>query len=399
MSDPSVDHTAPEAGLAPVVALTRELVSVGARSGEEGPVAEIVMRRMAELGFRDIARDVLGNVTGFVGPESGPVALLFDSHMDVVGVSGDWTVDPFGGEIRDGRLYGRGTTDMKGALAASLCGVSEAARTGRLTRPVAVSASVLEETVEGAALALVLDRIKPEMCVICEPSSLSIKTGQKGRIEIVVETIGIPSHAAHPERGRNPVLLAARALIAIEAMDLMADDALGPMLMVPTDIKSDPYPLVSALPSSVSIRFDRRIGTGDECDKVLTELKALLDGIEPGAFRVHVTADPVTTYTGETRCWDRLLPAWNTGADSDLARAAAQGLRAAGREVVYGTYAFCTNGSEAAGRRGLPTIGLGPGDEADAHINDESISLDDLTGAVDIYRHLTLEIAGRPHGS
>src|SRR5665213_2106385 len=111
-----------------VIELTRALVQVGARSGEEGPVADVVEKAMRDLGYRDISRDRLGNVVGFVGPLGAPLSLLFDGHMDVVAVTGEWTVEPFAGVIRDQRLYGRGTTDMKGPLAAAICGVAEAGR-------------------------------------------------------------------------------------------------------------------------------------------------------------------------------------------------------------------------------------------------------------------------------
>lgn len=377
-----------------VVELTRRLVAIGARSGDEGRIADLVETAMRELGYRDVGRDRLGNVVGFVGPEGADVALLFDSHMDVVAVTGRWSVDPFGGEIRDGRLYGRGTTDMKGALAASLCGVAEAARSGRLTRAVAVSASVLEETVEGGALGEVLDRVRPAMTVICEPSSLVIKTGQRGRIEVIVEATGVPAHAAHPERGRNAILLAARALLAMDAMELPEDPRFGPMVMVPTDIISEPYPLVSALPERVAFRCDRRIGAAEDPETVLGAIRERLEAVAPGAFDVRISRDPLRTYTGVEVAWERHLAAWVQDEDQPLVRAAAASLSDAGLEVRYGSYAFCTNGSESAGRRGIATIGLGPGEEADAHTADESISIDQLNDAVRVYRNLVLKLAG-----
>jgi len=377
-----------------VVELTREFISIAAQSGDESKIADFVEKRMKQLGFYDIARDRLGSVVGFVGPNTPTTALLFDSHMDVVAITGDWSVNPVGGEVRDGRLFGRGTTDMKGALAASLCGVAAAARTGPLERKVAVSATVLEETAEGGALGEVLDRVRPEMTVICEPSSLSIKTGQRGRVEVIVDVIGVPAHAAHPERGRNAIGLAAKAVEALAAMQLKPDSQLGGMILVPTDIKSDPYPLISALPIGVSIRFDRRIGTNDDKASVLQEIQMVLDAIDPVAFRVRASNDPITTYTGQTVRWERFLAAWNTGPATELAQAAAESLRSAGLEVRFGTYAFCTNGSESAGVRGIPTIGLGPGDESQAHIVDESVSILQLNQAVDVYRNLTLKIAG-----
>jgi putative selenium metabolism hydrolase len=377
-----------------VIELARSLVRVGATSGEERPVAAIVASTMKDLGYRDITQDRLGNIVGFVGPAGTSTALLFDGHMDVVRATGVWTVEPFAGVVREGRLYGRGSTDMKGPLAAAIVGVAEAAQTGRLNRAVAVSASVLEETIEGGALGEVIDRVVPEMVVICEPSSLSVKTGQRGRMEIQVQVQGIPAHAAHPERGKNALTLAAVALQAIDRMKLPHDSVLGQAIMVPTDIISNPYPLISALPESVTIRFDRRTVVGETRESVLSALKERLGQIDHEAFQVSITADPVLTYTGETVVWERFLAAWQFGSDLPLAQAAAASLLESGLEVHFGVYAFCTNGSESAGQRNIPTIGLGPGAEADAHTADESISIDELQKAVAAYRNLTLRIAG-----
>jgi putative selenium metabolism hydrolase len=379
-----------------VVELARQLVQVGARSGQEKPVALLIEKAMCDLGYRNITRDRLGNVVGFVGPEGSPTSLLFDGHMDVVEVTGQWTVEPFAGVIRNGRLFGRGTTDMKGPLAAVICGVAQAAQTGGLKRPVAVSASVLEETIEGGALGEVLDRISPEMVVICEPSSLSIKTGQRGRIEIIMDVLGIPAHAAHPERGRNALVLAAEAIQAVGKMALPSDTVLGQAIMVPTDIISHPYPLISALPESVTIRFDRRIIVGETRESVLGELHRRLAEIDSEAFKLRISTDPVSTYTGETVRWERFLAAWKFDRDIPLARAAAASLAKANVAVQFGYYAFCTNGSESAGERNIPTIGLGPGAEGDAHTADESISLDELLKAVETYRNLAINIAGAP---
>ena len=129
------------------IELTQKLVQTPGLSGAEGEVADRVEDAMNALGFCSVFRDALGNVIGFIGPEAETTALLFDAHMDVVPAAGEWRMDPFGGEIMDGRLYGRGSTDTKGGLAAAICGAAAAAKSGRLSRQVAVSATVLEETV------------------------------------------------------------------------------------------------------------------------------------------------------------------------------------------------------------------------------------------------------------
>src|SRR5690606_16149386 len=108
-----------------VVRLTQEMVRIPSLSGQEQDMARYVQNTMHSLGFNDVSLDENGSVLGLVGPADAPIALLFDSHMDIVPVAGLWTVDPFGAEIRNGRLYGRGTTDMKGGLAAALSAVSQ----------------------------------------------------------------------------------------------------------------------------------------------------------------------------------------------------------------------------------------------------------------------------------
>ena len=379
------------------IALTQAFIRTEGLSGAEEKMAELVQTTMQALGYRDIERDEFGSVVGRVGPPSNRAALLFDGHMDVVKVTGRWSVDPFGGIIKEGRLYGRGATDMKGGLAAAICGVALAARTGHLNREVAVSASVLEEVIEGVALGAVLDRIKPEMVVICEPSDMTIKTGQRGRIEIILVVEGIPAHAAHPDRGLNPIDLAVQGLAALSALPMPKLDDFGRGLLVATDVISEPYPSVSLIPSKVAVRFDRRILPGETVEDIKEQMTEALMPIHRTAFKIEISRDPIRTFTGREITAPRFLAAWQIDRDHQLVRAAAEGLREAGGEPRLGVYSFCTNGSESAGRGGIPTIGIGPGREEDAHTIDESVGVEELRLATEAYRNLALKLAGRDY--
>lgn len=379
--------------LSDVIALTREMVRIPSLSGREGDVAALLARRMTEAGFTSVTTDGNGSVLGLIGPEDAEVALLFDGHMDVVPVTGQWRFDPFGGTIHDGRLYGRGTTDMKGGIAAAICGVAAAARERPLRRRIAVSASVLEEIIEGHALASVLDRCRPAAVVICEPSKLQIKRGQKGRLEILLTFHGKPAHAATPHLGVNPLHAAARAFTALEGLNLPTDPVLGAALLVPTDIVSAPYPSISMIPTSTTIRFDRRTLDGETREDVLGQIDACLRTVGLHDFTLAVSDDEVRTFTGESARPTRWLPAWQQPDSTPLVQAATRAVTQAGRSPQVGTWAFCTNGSESAGRRRIPTIGLGPGCEEDAHTIDESIALEQLDGAREIYCNLVLDIA------
>jgi putative selenium metabolism hydrolase len=375
------------------IELAQKLIQTPGLSGAEGEVADRVEDAMNALGFRDVYRDALGNVVGLVGPQAETTALLFDAHMDVVPVAGEWRMDPYGGEIVDGRLYGRGSTDMKGALAAAIYGTAAAAKSGRLRRQVAVSATVLEETLECAALGAVVEQVKPEQVVICEPSNLTIKLGQKGRAEILMTIEGIPAHAAFPDRGKNPIQLAAKALDALEKIEFPKDPFIGEAILVATDIISDPYPSISLIPPQVTIRFDRRTIPGETEDSILNQILNELKRIDARAFSLSVTRDTVQAYTGKVIEAPRIFAAWKVERDIPLVKAAEAGVIAAGLTPEFGFWGFCTNGSETAGKRNIPTIGLGPGTEDDAHIADESIDIEELRKAKIVYEHLILNLA------
>ena len=210
---------------------------------------------------------------GLIGPRDAEVALLFDGHMDVVPVTGSWRSDPFGGEIRDGRLHGRGSTDMKGGIAAAIA----AAALGPETPRGRVGQRAGRDHRRPCA-GLGARRLRAAGVVICEPSKLQIKAGQKGRVELLLTFHGKPAHAATPHVGVNPLHAAAKALTVLETLPLPHDDVLGQALLVPTDIVSDPYPSISMIPGAVTIRFDRRTVSGERLEDVLAQIRGHLAG-------------------------------------------------------------------------------------------------------------------------
>lgn len=375
-----------------VVEITQSLVRVPSLPGNEKQVSILIYEIMKNSGFDDIYIDENGSVIGLVGPKEADIEILFDGHMDVVPVVGNWEFDPFGGEIHNGRLYGRGSTDMKGGLAAAICGIAQIAKTKKLKKRVAISASVLEEVIEGYALSSILDKYRPNAVVICEPSKLKIKASQKGRAEILLTLHGKPAHAANPDFGINPLFAAAQALLALQKIKLPHDEILGAAILVPTDIISNPYPSISMLPTSITIRFDRRLLVGETKEIIHQQIKDCLDQAGVKSFSIELNHDQIETYTGTNAYPERWLPAWETSAHSKIFQAAHHALEKVGLDTTIGSWPFCTNGSESAGKRNIPTIGLGPGAEEDAHIIDESIDVNQLIVATEIYAKMIEEI-------
>jgi putative selenium metabolism hydrolase len=347
-----------------------ELVGIPSPSGDEGAVAERVRVELERLGYA-VEVDTLGNVVGTLDRGAGP-CVLFDAHMDTVGVTDPaaWSVDP-AGERRDGRLYGRGAMDMKGPLAAVVHGAVAAEAAGR----VVVCASIAEELVEGAATVEVARRVHPDVAVICEATGLRVAIGQRGRAELTVEVFGRPTHSARPDLGVNAVDVMADVLAAARAIELPSHPALGPAILVPTDVISRPYPGLSVVPDHCVVTFDRRTLPGESEEDVVAPLRAAVEAaVAPhGATgRVTVAVDRFDSYSGARVEAPNFAPAWFTEVAAEPARTA---LAALGAEPTH--WAFCTNGSGTAAL-GIPTIGFGPGDESLAHRVDEFIALDEL---------------------
>jgi putative selenium metabolism hydrolase len=347
-----------------------ELVGIPSPSGAEAAVAERVRVELERLGYA-VEVDRLGNVVGALDRGGGP-CVLFDAHMDTVGVTDPaaWSADP-AGERRDGRLYGRGAMDMKGPLAAVVHGAVAAEAAGR----VVVCASIAEELVEGAATVEVARRVRPDVAVICEATGLRVAIGQRGRAELTVEVFGRPTHSSRPDLGVNAVDAMADVLAAARAIELPSHPALGPAILVPTDVISRPYPGLSVVPDHCAVTFDRRTLPGESEEDVVAPLRAAVEAaVAPhGATgRVTVAVDRFHSYSGARVEAPNFAPAWFTDAAAEPARTA---LAALGAEPTH--WAFCTNGSGTAAL-GIPTIGFGPGDESLAHRVDEFIAFDEL---------------------
>jgi len=361
----------------------QSLIKVKTLSGQEQPAIELVAAEMQRLGFNHIITDANGSAIGIIqGAQPGPT-LLFDAHCDTVGIAPGvpWQHDPFGATITGDRMYGRGTSDMKGALAAMVYAAAAADKT-KLAGRVAVSASVLEEVLEGVALRTVMNATPPDFVVIGESTNLNLAHGGRGRAEIHLETIGRPAHSSSPHLGINAVHLMLPAIQAIEVMELATDPLLGPAIMALTDIISEPYPGHSVIPSRCRVTYDRRLLAGETPESVLAQLRQL-----PGLAAVYVTipATEYTAYTGVTLASPKFFPAWKLPAEHSFVQTALAGLRSGGLDPKLSAYRFCTNAAYSAGHANVPTIGFGPSTEEHAHIVDEYIDLPQLYAAAQGY--------------
>jgi putative selenium metabolism hydrolase len=389
-----------------LVALCGELIREKSYSGEESGVAEILSRFFRAKGFDEIRVDEYGNAIGSArGSDPGP-AILFDGHMDTVPV-GDakaWKHDPFGAQVEAGRLYGRGTSDMKGAIAAMASAIAFFLEDrGRgFGGSLHLAGVVHEECFEGVAARKISAAVKPDFVVIGEASELDLKIAQRGRAEIVVETFGLPAHSANPEKGVNAVYQMTRLVDAIRRIEPPAHPVLGKGILELTDIKSSPYPGASVVPSYCRATYDRRLLVGETRESVLAPIQAAIDELASSDPKFSAKASYARgkekCYTGTEIEGERFFPGWVYGEDEGYIAEALKAMRDAGLEPRVSKYNFCTNGSHYAGEAGIRTIGYGPSYEHLAHTIDEYVELEQLYAAAEGYYRIieALQRAGAP---
>jgi putative selenium metabolism hydrolase len=379
----------------------RALIAIPSLSCGEAGVAARMVEEMNALGFDEAATDEMGNAIGRIG--SGSFKLVFDAHMDTVGI-GDpksWPHDPYEGKLENGVVFGRGASDNKGAIAAQVYAGKLLAERGLDGADVTVYVvgTVMEEDCDGLALGYVCDTTigGVDAVVLGECTNLDVYRGHRGRMEMSVTTTGVSAHASAPERGDNAVVAMAPIIGEITALNdrLADDDFLGSGTVAVTKIECQ-TPSLNAIPDRCTIYLDRRLTEGETLDSAVDEVRSL-DSARSATVEVLDYAEP--SYTGLTLPTQKYYPTWTLDEDHELVRAGVAATRAAlGVTPSVGKWTFSTNGVSSAGRLGIPTIGFGPSEERWAHTVQDQCPVDHLVKSIAFYAALpgSLNTEDRP---
>ncbi|MCW2308773.1 acetylornithine deacetylase/succinyl-diaminopimelate desuccinylase family protein [Rhodobium gokarnense] len=413
-----------EAARDDLVALTRDLVrvpTVNPPGDAYGPCAELIGERMRRRGFEisyiraegtpgDSDRYPRINVvaryeTGRPGP-----CLHFNGHIDVVDVGEGWTVDPFAGEVRDGRLYGRGTADMKGGLAAAVVAVEQLLAAGvPLAGAIEISGTVDEESGGYGGVGYLAERgwfspPRVDHVIIPEPLNVDrICIGHRGVWWAEVETHGRTAHGSMPflgncavrhmgavlERIENDLLprLSARSTV----MPVVPEGARSSTLNINAihggqglDFSGLPSPMV---PDRCRMVLDRRYLIEEDPAEVEAEIRALLDGL----------AETRPGFSYDLREVLAFAPTM-TEPDAPVARAVAKGIetvlgRPATSVVSPGTY-----DQKHIVRAGKlkDCIAYGPGILDLAHQPDEYVVIDDMVASAKVMADAAITLLAPP---
>jgi putative selenium metabolism hydrolase len=380
--------------------LLQRLIRTPSCSGQEKDVVELILDTMQYFGFDEQYSDGLGNAVGRIG--DGPVKILYDAHIDTVGVSeGEgWPYPPFEGRIVEGVIHGRGAVDEKAAMAGFLM----AGRSLRAALPgdglpfsLYVVGSVMEEDCDGYPLRHLIEQegLRPDYVLLGEPTDLRVCRGQRGRMELEITTRGRSAHGAHNRKGINAIYRMNPIVRAIERLDRRLPPAspLGRGSITVSHIASR-GPSLCSVPDFCRIHLDRRLTAGETRESVLAELEELVRGCAAEAS-VTVPVYEGRSWKGTTFSQEAYFPTWTLPEEHPLVQAGLQAAQAArGRKARSGFWSFSTNGVATAGRHGIPTIGFAPGKEELAHSSREAIRLEDLLVAARFYALFPFALLG-----
>jgi acetylornithine deacetylase len=307
--------------------------------------------------------------------------LLLEAHQDTVPTD-NMTIDPFGAQIENGRLYGRGACDIKGGMAAMLATFARLVREKpRGARNVIMACTVDEEHTFLGVQRLVRDGVKADMAVVAEPTQLSIVNAHKGVVRWNLIALGRSCHSSRPEQGVNAIYNMAGLLIGIEqfaeSLRTSRDDPLlGPPTLSVGRIEGGTS--ANTVPDRCRIEIDRRLIPGEDPRSAPRELADYLgkslDGTVPFEWSEPWLQAPALNPVGSEELVKRL------GKAVDAVKGSRQVMA-----VAYGTDA------STIAQAGIPAVVFGPGDIGKAHTCDEWVPLDEVEQASEILYRLALE--------
>ena len=353
----------------------------GARGEEE------IARRIAEecvaagltVDITEVAPSRPNVVAVLEGRMPGPT-LMFCGHIDTVGVTG---MDaPFHPVHRDGRLYGRGTQDMKGGVAAMLGAARVLTEGGGLASGKLVVAAVVDEEHDSLGVEALVERWRADAAVVTEPTDLDVAVAHKGFQWVEIETRGRCAHGSRPDDGRDAILRMGRVLGRLESLDRRLQTRLAHPLLGTASLHASTITggvELSSYPDRCRMQMERRTLPGEPPGAGLQEAEAILDRLRNDDWEFGGSARLISGREPYEIERAHVLP-------TALVRAAASvGCQARRVGMTYW--------SDAAilGAAGIPSVLFGPGG-AGLHSPEEYVRLKDVCSCCDTLVALTREL-------
>jgi acetylornithine deacetylase len=369
------------AQLVAIESINPDVVSGG--SGEVG-VARFVAEWCERAGLEtSLTEPAPGrpNVIAMARGSGGGRTLILNAHTDTVGVTG--MTDPLVGRLEDGRLYGRGSYDMKGSLAACMLATAQAGRRG--LRGDVVLTAVADEEFASVGTEAVAVSIGADAAIVTEPTEMQLAIAHRGFVCFEIETIGRAAHGSRPHLGIDAIAKMGRVLVGIEELD--------------RDLRAHPTHLrvgsgsvhaslieggqeYSSYPARCLLQAERRTIPGETVELAESEIRKILSTAAQGD----------SDFSGDVRVVAARQP-FEVAEDAEIVevvRRTASSVTGVEPEVVGVSY-WADSALLAAA--GIPTVLFGPRGEG-AHAEVEWVDVGDLERCVEIYVAVAAEICG-----
>jgi acetylornithine deacetylase len=376
------------------VALTRALVRIDSANPSlvpgapgEGVIAQFLARVLQSWGLTvELHEAAPGrpNVVARIGIGGRGHSLMFNGHLDVVGVDG-MIHPPFDAQERDGRLFGRGSSDMKAGVAAMCAAAARAAADGALQGEIIVTAVVDEEFESLGTRMLVARGVRADAAIVTEPTKLAIMPAHKGFVWLDVLLQGRAAHGSRWDIGVDAIRHAGLLLAELDRIDSEVLPARRhPLLGRPSVHASliEGGSGMSTYPERCLLRLERRTIPGERVEDVVAELEAACARVR--ARRPTFAADVGVGVTQSPSDVETNAP---------IVRALDAALRAAGETVrIEGMSAW----TDAAilNNAGIPAVCFGPGDITLAHAAEEYVIIDEIERATTVLTGLARQWCG-----
>lgn len=359
--------------------------------GNEKSISDYLYRRFAEFGWEVSKQEVFpgrSNVIGILHGSAGAPRLMLNGHMDVVPPGSEWEKDPYSGEIVGDRIFGRGSSDMKGGLVSEIMAVRAIQRSGmKLKGDFIVAAVVDEETSQVGAKVLVKKGLHPDFAIIAEPTSLDICIAHKGSDIVRVTVHGQAAHGSRPDLGINAIAHMAEVVGSLQNLSkTLQSTFLHPILKNPSlnigTISGGTG--ANVVPDRCTITVDRRWLPGERSEAVLAQIREAVFSTEARLKGFKAEVETLIS-----------IPPMEISPDAPivaaLKKSAAAHLGCAPKIVGKdGT----TDASILYGEGNIPTVIFGPGDARLAHKPNEYVSLEAVSRAAAVLAGTAVDLLG-----
>ncbi len=394
-----------------VIKFTQEIIKIPSFTGQEGELAKVILKKLEEFDLDDAFIDGIGNVVGVIRGQENGATILLNGHLDVVpaGNINNWyPYDPFSAEIDDnGNIHGRGAADLKGGLSVQLFTMkllkllkNRRGMKGNLI----FSAVVHEEAAEMFGMEYLCKQTLPDkkigcdLVFLCEPTGLNVVLGQRGKVEIVVQTKGKTAHSSIPQEGINalekmmPVL---HYVFKRFNKSLRSHPLLGDSSVTITNLVCRPGAL-SMIPDECEISIDRRYMPGESVEELLEEFRLLFKEIKKDdpqfEATVYVRKLLERSYTGYEKEVQKYHPPWITDEEHTFVQKTLRALKKIGQNPEIKYWKFGTDGSMTSALMDIPTIGYSGTEECFAHTSTELVNIEMMMQSLEGYFSIISEL-------